>query len=106
MRAAIASSPKKSRKRQAKRSASSKRRSRPRQRRIIRKPPARRSVLDAIVRVFAPQRPYDEQEAAVDALSGKEPCRHGRWPHEGGICPLCAGEVAVKVCKQIFGPGP
>ena len=99
MRTAVA--PKKRRKRQTKRSPSSKRRSRLRQHRIIRLP--RRSVLDSIVRVFTPQRPYDEQEAAVDALSGKEPCRHGRWPHEGGICPLCAGEAAVKVCKQIFG---
>jgi len=105
MRATVSPS-KKRRKRQVKHSASSKRRSRPRQRRIIRKTPARRSVLDAIVRAFTPEKPYDEQEAAVDALSGKEPCRHGRWPHEGGICPLCAGEAAVKVCKQIFGSEP
>lgn len=102
MRAASALPPKRRRKRQAKRGAASKRHTRPRRRRIIQKAP-RRSVLDAIVRAFARQKPYDEQEAAVDALSGKEPCPHGRWPHEGGLCPLCAGEVAVKVCKQIFG---
>jgi hypothetical protein len=99
---AVASSPKRRRKRQVKRSASSKRRLSRQDRRIIRLP--KRSVLDAIVRAFTPERPYDEKEAAVDALSGKEPCRHGRWPHEGGICPLCAGEVAVKVCRQLLGP--
>jgi hypothetical protein len=103
MRAASALPPPKRRRKRPVKRALPKRRSRPRRRHASQKAPSRRSVLDAIVRAFGPKRPYDEQEAAVDALSGKEPCRHGRWPHEGGICPLCAGEVAVKVCQQLFG---
>ena len=109
MGAAVAAAPKKRRKRRAKRGPSPKRRparqqrrSTRQRRRVVRVP--RRSVLDAIIRAFGPENPYDEREAALDALSGKEPCKHGRWPHEGGICPLCAGEAAVKVCQHLFGP--
>lgn len=103
MRTALAAAPKKGKKRQTKRRAPPKRRSRGRQRRILRRAPPKRSVLDRIVQAFTPQRPYDEQEAVVDALSGKEACPHGRWPHEGGLCALCAGEVALKVASKLFG---
>lgn len=49
-----------------------------------------RDVSEALRRVDEPT-PYSQREAAVDALAGREACRHGVWPHQGE-CPKCAKE--------------
>jgi hypothetical protein len=37
-------------------------------------------------------KPYSEKEATVDALAGRQACRHGVWPHQGN-CAKCASSV-------------
>ncbi len=38
--------------------------------------------------------PYRQDEAVVDALAGREQCKHGLWPHQGE-CAKCAEASAV-----------
>jgi len=75
-----------------------------RPRRRARSQAARRGVtLGAIAELFTPK-PYDETEAAVDALSGKAACPHGQWPHQKAMCARCAAEVAMKAWLKILRP--
>jgi hypothetical protein len=62
-------------------------------------------MVKNVVKAFTPK-PYDENEAAMDALSGREACRHGHWPHQGGVCGLCAAEVAAKAALSLFAAKP
>lgn len=62
-------------------------------------------VLGTIVKAFTPK-PYDENEAALDALGGKQACRHGRWPHQQALCALCTAEVAAKALTNLLGAKP
>ena len=63
------------------------------------------NVLDKLAKAFTPE-PYNEKEAAVDALGGREACRHGQWPHQKAICALCAAEAATKVLSKFLEKTP
>lgn len=52
------------------------------------------------------EKPYDEDEATVDALAGRKACRHGHWPHQGIICVRCAVEGIAKVTLQALSEIP
>jgi hypothetical protein len=47
-------------------------------------------------------KPYCEQEAAVDALAGREACEHGLWPHQGAVCPACAAKEIGDIFNKLF----
>lgn len=47
---------------------------------------------------------YQEEEAAVDALSGREACRHGLWPHQGD-CEICGLDQLLSMAEAAAGVG-